>query len=123
MGRRRSLAMTEADWLACRDSKVMLEELDIVQEGLLGGDYHRKGARARKWRLLACAICRRVYSLLDESSRQVIDTVERFAEGDASLEELATARRIAEQASQIASAGSHLDFLKQLVALPHPEWG
>jgi hypothetical protein len=78
--------MTEADWLSCAEPQTMLDHL--------GG---RAGERKR--RLFACHCCRRLWDLLDEeASWQVIEVVERYAEGLVTEEVL---RRAAEDALQM----------------------
>lgn len=77
--------MTESDWLACTNPKAMLECV-------------RPTASDRRYRLFAAACCRRVWhTLTDERSRQAIETIERFADGQASDEERETAQAIAAQ--------------------------
>jgi hypothetical protein len=72
--------MTEADWLACTDPQKMLEFLQDKASG-------------RKLRLFACACCRRVWPLLvDRQSREAVEVAELYAEGEASDENLASAR-------------------------------
>jgi hypothetical protein len=68
--------MTEAEWLACTDPNLMLK-------------YLRGKGSDRKFRLFACACCRRAWSLLrDDRSREAIKVAERFAANQASEEEL-----------------------------------
>src|SRR5262249_3678574 len=75
--------MTEAEWLVCTNPDVMLEHLDGK-------------ATERKLRLFGCACCRRVWDLLpDERSRAAIEVSERFADGQVSKEELASAHKLA----------------------------
>src|SRR5262245_22065500 len=65
--------MTEQEWLDCADAERML--------GFL-----RAGGRAgrRKWQLLCCACCRRVWHLLtDERHRGAVALAERLADGEA----------------------------------------
>jgi hypothetical protein len=61
--------MTEAEWLAARYSRPMINLLkDKVNE--------------RKWRLFAVACCRLVWSQIpDERSRRVVESAELFADG------------------------------------------
>jgi hypothetical protein len=71
--------MTESEWLACTDPADMQHFL------------HYKVSE-RKWRLLACAYCRRVWHLFhDERSRQGIAAVERFADGQINRKKLGQA--------------------------------
>jgi hypothetical protein len=68
--------MREADWLVCTNPESMLLFL-------------RRRTRNRKFRLFACAYCRRTWNLLrDERSREAVEIAERFADGLASRAEL-----------------------------------
>jgi hypothetical protein len=72
--------VTEAEWLKASEPREMLEFI---------------GSRAsdRKLRLLACACCRRVWHLANAPGRVAVETAERFADGQATGEELEVARR------------------------------
>jgi hypothetical protein len=66
--------MTEAEWLACSDPTAML-------------DFLRGKVSERKWRLLGCACCRRVWHLLsDVRHREAVAIAERLADGEATEE-------------------------------------
>src|SRR5262249_9700328 len=78
--------MTEAEWLTSPEPEKMLAFLDGK-------------ASDRLRRLFACACCRRIWHLLsDARRRQAVRVAERFAEGNATLEELTAARQQADQA-------------------------
>jgi hypothetical protein len=68
--------MTEQQWLDCTDPTPMLELL-------------RGKVSERKWRLLACACCRRVWHLLrDPRHRAAVVAAERLADGEITPEEM-----------------------------------
>jgi len=72
--------MTETDWLTRNDLRPML------------GSVRRK-ANSRKYRLFACACCRRVWHLIpDDRSRRAVEVAEAFADGQVGKKELAAAR-------------------------------
>jgi hypothetical protein len=49
----------------------------------------------RKLRLTVCAFCRRLWNLLDERSRWVVEVAERYADGDATSSDLTKAQKVA----------------------------
>jgi len=68
--------MTEADWLACTDPLPMLE-------------YLRDKTSDRKWRLYLCGGCHHIAHLyFRPESLAAVEVAERFADGEASREEL-----------------------------------
>jgi hypothetical protein len=74
--------MTEAEWMASSDLWPMQKYLEETRSG-----------SDRKWRLFACACCRRVWDLLDDVCRNAIETAERFADGMATADELRASRQ------------------------------
>jgi hypothetical protein len=70
--------MTEADWLACADSRPML-------------DYLRGKASDRKLRLFAVACCRRAEEWHVEVHRRALDEIERYMDHRSCFEELMNA--------------------------------
>jgi hypothetical protein len=76
--------MTETEWLENTSAEEMLSFLMMKYESGGGSD--------RKLRLVACAYCRRIWSLLgDERSRRAVEVAERFADGLAGRAELTAA--------------------------------
>ena len=84
--------MTEAEWLACDDPH---GPMFLVLDGLV----HDGRASGRKLRLLAVACCRRICpEPSDERSRTAVEVAERFADGDATPDELHAAYSAAGEA-------------------------
>jgi hypothetical protein len=82
--------MTESEWLCCGDPRVML-------------DHVRERAGARQLRLFACACLRAVWRhLFDERSRQAVLVAERYADGQASAADLASAEAAAFEVARVA---------------------
>jgi hypothetical protein len=78
--------MTEDEWTNCTDPNAMLDFLRSHK-----GETRRKAGR-RKWRLFACACLRGIWPLLRKpDSRNAVEVAERFADGLANAQELATA--------------------------------
>jgi hypothetical protein len=70
--------MTEAEWLVSNEPDSMLCKVE--------------SAPTRKLRLLACALCRRVWAAMrDERGHEAVRAVERFADGDLDPDELEAA--------------------------------
>ena len=71
--------MTEAEWLACEAPGPMLEFL-------------RGRASDRQLRLFACACCRSILPCIPDACRDAAEVGLRFADGQATLDELIEAR-------------------------------
>jgi hypothetical protein len=86
------VSMTEAEWLACADPFRLMQTMPTHPS-------------LRKWRLLSCAFCRLVWDLLDGNGcREDVELAERFADGQATREELTTARTPARRRLEAVSA-------------------
>jgi hypothetical protein len=98
--------MTESDWWACQEPRLMLEFLRDT--GKLS---------ERKARLLAVAACRRIWHLMRyESSRRAIEVVEQYSEGLCCEEKL---RAVAARAYDLAM---HLDAHSNVPASSEAEY-
>ncbi len=76
--------MTEDEWLSCTDPLDMIGVPEVRSS-------------ERKMRLFVIACCRRVWHLLSQPHYcYAVEIAERFADGDASMKELARARAVAE---------------------------
>lgn len=74
------MALNETEWLSCPDPVRMLELLS-------------NGAPSpRKLRLFAVACSRRAWEMIDDPGRKAVEVAERFADGQASDDELRAAR-------------------------------
>jgi hypothetical protein len=79
--------MNEAQWQSCSDPGLMLELL-------------RGKVSDRKMRLFACAWCRRHWSdLPQQASRDAVEAVEQYLEGQAANQALTQARTLAREAA------------------------
>jgi hypothetical protein len=100
--------MTAAEWDACDDPTLMLRFLDDKASG-------------RKVRLAACACVRRMWRLLaDARLRCAVEVTERFADGEATPEELDAARWDAARADYDVGigVGTPMPFAEEMAA----EW-
>lgn len=80
--------------MACTDPQEMLDFLD-----------NGRKPSERKFRLFACACCRRVWThLRDNRSRKALEVSERYADGQASDQELLESHDEATTASEIAES-------------------
>jgi hypothetical protein len=96
--------MTEHEWQNCTDLELMVE--------FLWGK-----VSDRRLRLFAVASCRRIWHLLtDKRSQKAVEVSEKFAEGQASRQELAAARAAADKAH--SEAPRHANF-RSLDAAPN----
>ncbi|HYT91786.1 MAG TPA: hypothetical protein VEL76_23935 [Gemmataceae bacterium] len=87
-------ALTEAEWLASQSMNVLMKYLR--QHRLIS----REPGSRRRFRLFACACCRRVWHLFtDEHCRRAVEIAERAADGQVSRKELTEVH----EAGQIAS--------------------
>jgi hypothetical protein len=100
--------MNEAEWLACRNPHAMLA-------------WVRRLADGRRWRLFNTACCRRVESLLNDSGRQALDTLEAYADGRVSGAVRVSAEKIA---SEVATAAAELAYSLRDASRPprNPRW-
>ncbi len=86
--------MTEAEWATCRDPRRML-------------DYHRMKKYPRRFRLLAAACVRQVVPAgAPPLVGDVLDVVERFADGAVTRAEFLTARRAIRKAIKDKTPGA-----------------
>lgn len=78
--------MTEAEWASCRDPRQML-------------DYHRMKKHPRRYRLLAAACVRQAIPAdAPQVVGEVLDVVERYADGAATRAEFLAARKAVRKA-------------------------
>jgi hypothetical protein len=93
----RRKALGEAQWLSTGSTSALFRELT---------QHHRvarTSAGRRRLRLFACSCCRRFWHLFtDQDARQAVEVAERFADGQAGLDELVAAGRSAGDAERRA---------------------
>jgi hypothetical protein len=94
--------MTEAEWLACGDPHVLLSCVK-QHRGM------RRPRKQRRQRLFSVACCRRIWSVIpSDRSRACVEVAERFADGQATEDELRAAEK---EASAIWQADAPNDGL------------
>src|SRR5262245_32917184 len=97
--------MTESEWLASEGPAAMLssllaEERDGGHMGLYDVPRQVPLISARKLRLFSVACCRAMWPLLtDERSRKAVEMAERYADGEATEDELQRVDREADEAA------------------------
>jgi hypothetical protein len=70
--------MKEAEWLECRELQPLLDfSLTTISE--------------RKLRLFACGCCRRVWQMMNQAARRIVETAEQHADGLVRRSDLAAA--------------------------------
>jgi hypothetical protein len=93
----RKKRMGEAAWFASSDPEEMLKFVGT-----------QEGASERKLRLFGVACCRRIWHLLpDECCRRLVEVSERYADGDATREELEAALAATEDVYLTVRAALH----------------
>ena len=84
--------MNEQEWLTCSNAEIMVDFLRMERK-----------VSARKFRLFAIGCCRRVWHWFDndESSRTALEVAERYADGQASEQELWNANQALGQSGSV----------------------
>src|SRR5262245_31347514 len=101
--------MTEAEWLACDDPRLMLSHL-------------QDAASDRQLRLFACVCCRRLWRFMnDERSGTAVAVAEGFADEDVTQEELNAAASSAAAAFQDAIGTRVADLAHGAFAAAAPD--
>src|SRR5687767_2096111 len=99
MAKKAAPSITEQEWFSPKNYLWLIsatEKLPIA----------RREAGRRKFRLLACAYCRRVWHLIqDAEHRDLVELAERVAEGDAPMADLAEAYRQMRKATAALRTG------------------
>jgi hypothetical protein len=100
--------MTEAEWLANTDFRVMLRHLRRRK---------RRAPTERKWRLFACACCRLDMMLMkDVESRCKVEVAEQYADGMSSEEDLRAAQGTRGYAAAHNCAEEDMRYYSEFVA-------
>jgi hypothetical protein len=102
--------MTPTEWQACKDPAALLS--------YLGGRISD-----RKLRLFACACCRRIWHLLPQpGSRLAVEAAERFADGQASKDELAQAEIAGKEVTWAAVQAAHSGWGAPITEVARAAW-
>jgi hypothetical protein len=90
-------ALGETQWLSESSTFALLRQLTQHHRAA------RNAAGRRRLRLFACSCCRQLWHLFaDPDARQAVEVAERFADGQARLDELEAAERLAQDAESRA---------------------
>jgi hypothetical protein len=133
--------MEEARWLTCTDPAAMLRFLRNVgvmcyecgntrTDPTTGGpclycssDWQRERVSLRKIRLFACACCRAIWPLITgDPGRQAVVVAERFADGQATLDDLRKVRLASTSPVATAAADDQAWVAGERTAAAAIEW-
>lgn len=122
--------MTDVEWNESSDPARMLKGFNLSPSSQLMNKF--PAPSDRKLRLFACACCRAVWHLLkDERSRRAVEVAERYADGEATQDQLFQAARLALSANFHGNVNGPIAYivcelnlnLSNLLGDPRRDWG
>jgi hypothetical protein len=98
--------MDEADWLTATDADKMLKQLPKLKRPL----------SPRKLRLFCVGCARQIFDVMEEMCRRAVELAEKYADGEASLDEMTAARNVGMRRNR-----SRFDIFGVIRAQKNPE--